>query len=109
MHLHGRSSRYAVFCILCIPRFDVVAAHPTSDTFWLTTCFIVRRLQSSPVTLYEAARVSVLHASMMEYLLRLAHARYSLLAQWPDFTTMMGKDYYYRFGCCYRYFNGAVL
>jgi hypothetical protein len=46
--------------------------------------------------LYEAARVSVLHASMMEYLLRLAHARYSLLAQWPDFTTMMGKDYYYR-------------
>jgi hypothetical protein len=49
------------------------------------------------VTLYEAARVSVLHASMMEYLLRLAHARYSLLAQWPDFTTMMGKDYYYRY------------
>uniref|UniRef100_A0A383VZS9 Uncharacterized protein n=1 Tax=Tetradesmus obliquus TaxID=3088 RepID=A0A383VZS9_TETOB len=56
----------------------------------------IKKLQSFPVTLYDAARVSVLHASMMEYLLRLAHARYSLLAQWPDFTTMMGKDYYYR-------------
>jgi hypothetical protein len=53
------------------------------------------------MTLYEAARVSVLHASMMEYLLRLAHARYSLLAQWPDFTTMMGKDYYYRWAAAH--------
>lgn len=56
----------------------------------------IKKLQASPITLYEASRVSVLHASFMEHLLRLAHERYSLLAQWPDFTTMMGKDYYYR-------------
>lgn len=61
-------------------------------------CIICRRLQANPITLYEASRVSVLHASFMEYLLRLANERYNLLAQWPDFTTMMGKDYYYRSG-----------
>lgn len=48
------------------------------------------------MTLYEAPRVSVLHSSLMAYLLRLSHERYSLLTQWPDFTAMMGKDYYYR-------------
>jgi hypothetical protein len=48
------------------------------------------------MTLYEATRVSVLHASFMEHLLSLAHERYNILAQWPDFSTMFGKDYYYR-------------
>jgi hypothetical protein len=38
----------------------------------------------------------VLHASLMQHLLSLAHARYQILAQWPDFTKMYGKDYYYR-------------
>eukprot|EP00775_Hariotina_reticulata_P008193 gene8193-8384_t len=56
----------------------------------------VKKLQAEPLTLYEASRVSVLHASFMEYLLRLANERYNLLAQWPDFSTMFGKDYYYR-------------
>jgi hypothetical protein len=56
----------------------------------------IKQLQASPITLYEASRVSVLHASFMEYLLHLANERYNLLAQWPDFTKMMGKDYYYR-------------
>lgn len=32
----------------------------------------------------------------MEYLLSLAHERYNILAQWPDFSAMFGKDYYYR-------------
>lgn len=40
--------------------------------------------------------MSVLHASFMEYLLGLAHERYNILAQWPDFSSMFGKDYYYR-------------
>jgi len=42
--------------------------------------------------------VSVLHASFMEHLLSLANERYNILAQWPDFSTMFGKDYYYRCG-----------
>lgn len=65
-------------------------AHTTSNT---------RRLQASPLTLYAAPRVSVLHASFMEHLLALAHERYAILAQWPDFSTMFGKDYYYRCVC----------
>jgi hypothetical protein len=32
----------------------------------------------------------------MEYLLGLAHERYNILAQWPDFSSMFGKEYYYR-------------
>lgn len=56
----------------------------------------VRKLQSSPLTLYDTPRVSVLHASFMEHLLRLAHQRYSLLAQWPDFSAALSKDVYYR-------------
>lgn len=63
-----------------------------STTVYAPAC----RLQANPITLYETARVSVLHASFMDYLLRLANERYNLLSQWPDFTTMMGKDYYYR-------------
>jgi hypothetical protein len=40
--------------------------------------------------------VSVLHASFLEHLLRLAHERYSLLSQWPDFSSALAKDVYYR-------------
>jgi hypothetical protein len=64
-------------------------------------------LQASPLTLYAAPRVSVLHASFMEYLLEAAHARYNILAQWPDFSTMFGKDYYYRCGALGRVGGGA--
>ena len=48
------------------------------------------------LTLHDTPRVSVLHASLMQYLLRLAHERYQILAAWPDFTQMYGKDFYYR-------------
>jgi hypothetical protein len=34
----------------------------------------------------------------MEHLLRLVHERYSLLAQWPDFSMAFGKEVYYRWG-----------
>lgn len=54
------------------------------------------KLAASPTQLHDVARISVLHSSLMEYLLRLAHERYSILAQFPDFSTMFGKDYYYR-------------
>jgi len=53
--------------------------------------------------------VSVLHASFMEYLLRLANERYNLLAQWPDFSTMFGKDYYYRCAHCMEGMEGSQL
>lgn len=56
----------------------------------------VRKLQSSELALYDTARVSVLHSSFMEYLLTLSHERYTILAQWPDFTKMYGKDFFYR-------------
>lgn len=62
----------------------------------LSVSYYIIRLGASPMTLYEATRVSVLHASFMEHLLSLAHERYNILAQWPDFSTMFGKDYYYR-------------
>ncbi|KIY98032.1 F1F0 ATP synthase associated 19.5kDa protein [Monoraphidium neglectum] len=54
------------------------------------------KLQASPLTLYDTPRVSVLHASFLEHLLRLAHERYSLLSQWPDFSSALAKDVYYR-------------
>jgi hypothetical protein len=73
---------------------DVKAGKATAKASFAANS--VKQLQASPITLYEASRVSVLHASFMEYLLRLANERYNLLAQWPDFTKMMGKDYYYR-------------
>ena len=38
----------------------------------------------------------MLHASLTAHLLRLSHDRYSVLSQWPDFTSMYGKDVYYR-------------
>lgn len=56
----------------------------------------IRKLQATPLTLYDTPRVSVLHASFMEHLLRLVHERYSLLAQWPDFSMAFGKEVYYR-------------
>ena len=51
---------------------------------------------AAPLALYETPRVSVLHASLMEHLLRLAHERYGLLSQWPDFAAAFSKDAYYR-------------
>lgn len=36
--------------------------------------------------------VSVLHSSLMDYLLRLSHERYSVLASWPDFTKMVSQQ-----------------
>jgi hypothetical protein len=33
---------------------------------------------------------------MVDYLLRLSNERYAVLADWPDFTKLYGKDYYYR-------------
>lgn len=39
------------------------------------------------IVLKDAARVSVAHASFVDYLLQLAAERYAVLAQWPDFTT----------------------
>lgn len=40
--------------------------------------------------------MSVLHSSLMHYLLALANQRYQILADFPDFTRFLGKDYYYR-------------
>jgi hypothetical protein len=64
----------------------------------LPCCATARSLAGSPLVLYDAARISVAHSSFMEYLLRLSHERYSLLAQWPDFSSMFAKEYYYRWG-----------
>jgi hypothetical protein len=55
-----------------------------------------RKAAAEPVTLYETPRVSVLHASLQDHLLRLAHERYNALAQWPDFSAAFTKDVYYR-------------
>lgn len=56
----------------------------------------LRKAGSKPLALVEVARISPLHSSFMDYLLQLAHERYAVLAKFPDFTTMYGKDYYYR-------------
>eukprot|EP00877_Chromochloris_zofingiensis_P011270 jgi/Chrzof1/6397/Cz18g09050.t1 len=56
----------------------------------------IRKLQAEPLTLVDTARVSVLHSSFVEAIVRLLNERYALLAQWPDFTKMYGKDYYHR-------------
>lgn len=56
----------------------------------------IRKLQGTPTSLVDVARVSVLHSSLMEYLLSLSHERFEVLSKFPDFTTMYGKDYYYR-------------
>nr|6RD4_7 Chain 7, Mitochondrial ATP synthase associated protein ASA7 [Polytomella sp. Pringsheim 198.80]6RD6_7 Chain 7, Mitochondrial ATP synthase associated protein ASA7 [Polytomella sp. Pringsheim 198.80]6RD9_7 Chain 7, Mitochondrial ATP synthase associated protein ASA7 [Polytomella sp. Pringsheim 198.80]6RDA_7 Chain 7, Mitochondrial ATP synthase associated protein ASA7 [Polytomella sp. Pringsheim 198.80]6RDC_7 Chain 7, Mitochondrial ATP synthase associated protein ASA7 [Polytomella sp. Pringsheim  len=56
----------------------------------------LRKLSGSKISLAEVARISVLHSSIQNYLLSLSNERYQLLSQWPDFTTMYGKDFYYR-------------
>lgn len=35
----------------------------------------------------EVARVSTLHSSVLDYLVKLSNERYAVLASWPDFTT----------------------
>ena len=47
----------------------------------------LRKLAASPITLHEVPRVSVLHSSVLDYLVKLANERYNILASWPDFTT----------------------
>lgn len=56
----------------------------------------LRKLQATTTTLYDTARISVLHSSILEFLCKSVHERYSILADWPDFSTMYGKDYFYR-------------
>jgi len=38
------------------------------------------------------ARVSVLHSSILDYMVKLANERYDILASWPDFTTAVRRD-----------------
>lgn len=56
----------------------------------------LRKLAAKPLALQDAARISVLHSSVLDYLVKLANERYNVLASWPDFTTAYGKDFYYR-------------
>lgn len=56
----------------------------------------LRKQSAKAIQLAEAARVSVAHSSFVDYLLRLSAERYAVLAQWPDFTSAYGKDFYYR-------------
>mmetsp|Transcript_22918 Transcript_22918/g.68126 ORF Transcript_22918/g.68126 Transcript_22918/m.68126 type:complete len:206 (-) Transcript_22918:373-990(-) len=56
----------------------------------------LRQLAAKPMVLHEVARISVLHSSILDYLVKLANERYNVLASWPDFTTAYGKDIYYR-------------
>ncbi|KAJ9517551.1 hypothetical protein QJQ45_024963, partial [Haematococcus lacustris] len=50
----------------------------------------LRSLAAKSITLKDVARVSVLHSSIVDYLLQLTAERYAVLAQWPDFTTAVG-------------------
>ena len=52
-------------------------SHPRTD----------RHLLLSP---QDVARVSVLHSSFMDYLVKLSAERYAVLARWPDFTAAVG-------------------
>jgi hypothetical protein len=56
----------------------------------------LRTLQNTPIGLYDVTRTSVLHTSIVDYLMSASSERYAVLASFPDFTTMFGKDYYYR-------------
>jgi len=57
----------------------------------------LRRLADAPLELAETPRASVLHAGLLDALMRQAHARFAVLSQWPDFSKMLGRDdYYYR-------------
>ncbi len=46
----------------------------------------LRQLAAKQMTLYEVARVSTLHSSILDYLVKLSNERYNVLASWPDFT-----------------------
>ncbi|GLI69696.1 hypothetical protein VaNZ11_014385 [Volvox africanus] len=56
----------------------------------------LRKVAAVPLVLHDVSRISTAHSAFMSYLLSLTHARYSVLASWPDFTKAYGKDYYYR-------------
>eukprot|EP00798_Chlamydomonas_sp_ICE-L_P021167 gene21167-28063_t len=56
----------------------------------------MRKLAATPTELVDAARISVLHSSVMDYLVKLSNDRYNVLASWPDFTAAYGKDFFYR-------------
>ncbi|KAG1663733.1 hypothetical protein FOA52_006102 [Chlamydomonas sp. UWO 241] len=56
----------------------------------------LRSMAAKQMTLYDVARVSVLHSSILDHLVTLSNERYNVLASWPDFTTAFGKDTYYR-------------
>lgn len=78
------------------PKVEVSASVGSASVRTALETSDLKKAASSALTLYDVSRVSVLHASLMEYLLRLAHERYSILSQWPDFTKVYGKDYFYR-------------
>jgi hypothetical protein len=52
----------------------------------------LRKLAAKELTLHEVARVSVLHSSILDYMVKLANERYDILASWPDFTTAVRRD-----------------
>jgi hypothetical protein len=52
-------------------------------------CISATAVHTAAAHLQDVTRVSVLHASFMDYLLQLANERYQVLAQWPDFTTLV--------------------
>ena len=56
----------------------------------------LRKQASEQLALKDVARISVLHSSMLDYLVKLANERYQVLASWPDFTAAYGKDFFYR-------------
>ncbi|MEW5305733.1 MAG: hypothetical protein WDW36_008252 [Sanguina aurantia] len=56
----------------------------------------LRKLSNKEIALADVARISVAHSSFTDFLMKLSHERYSVLAQWPDFTKAYGKDFYYR-------------
>ena len=47
----------------------------------------LRKQAAEPLSLVEVARVSTLHSSVLDYLVKLSNERYAVLASWPDFTT----------------------
>ena len=53
----------------------------------------LRKLAAKELTLHEVARVSVLHSSILDYLVKLANERYNILASWPDFTTAVSNTH----------------
>lgn len=47
----------------------------------------LRKQASTPLALKEVARISVLHSSVLDYLVKLVNERYQVLASFPDFTS----------------------